>query len=261
MNLPGSVSANLKIARGVDVSRITTFVAPIFGIIVSVLVSFLIVYPKISEALRLRASNEELAIRVGTLAAKAQFLSGLDKVLLDTQLGAAEALLPSDKSPFVFIREIESAAGANGVVLNKVDIAPGPLSTTSALAPAPPAPGAVSEPAAKIQVRVSTTSTYGSLLGFLSRLYGLSRVVGIRDLTIAAGSADQPSALRGSMVVDAYWKSLPTDLGSVEAPVESLTAVEAEVLKRVKAPEAGAAAPSGAVPSVPTGRPDLFAPF
>jgi Tfp pilus assembly protein PilO len=259
MNLP-NVSTNIKVAKGVDVSKITTYGAPLGAIAVSIIILLFIVWPKMTQALQMRAANEELASRVEALVAKVQLLSSLDKVQLDSQLGSSEQLLPSDKSVFTFVRQVEAAAGQNGVLLNKVDVAPGSLSGGDPQSA--PAAGNISDPAPKVQVKVALTSDYRSFINFLTSIYSIARVVGIRDLTIATTtSAGGSSALRSSLVIDAYWKSLPTQLGSVESPIELLSTREEDVLKRAKAAEVSQTAPPAVVPSVPSGKSDLFAPF
>lgn len=260
MELP-EISANLnnlKIGKGVDLGRLTTLGAPIAAIGVSLAILLLVVWPKFSEALRLRASNSELVTRVESLSNKVQILSTLDKVELDSQLGSAEQILPSDKGVFPFVRQVEEAASRTGVLLNKVDVAPGSLSGDSA--DSVPKAGETVEAAPKIQVRISITSDYSSLLSFLENMYSISRVIGIKDLTISSGAvADEPSVLRTSLVIDAYWKALPTELGSIETPIQTLSEAEGEILDRAEA--AQVSAPPAVVPTVPTGRPDLFAPF
>lgn len=259
MELPsiGVNLSNLKIGK-LDVGKFTTLGAPIGAICVSLVILVFIVWPRLSEALKLRSSNAQLSSQAGVLASKAQLLSSLDKVELDSQLGSAEQILPSDKSVFSFVREVEVAAARNGVLLNKVDVVPGALSGGSEVA----APRAGETPAAapKIQVKISITSDYKSLLSFLSSMYSVSRVIAISDFTISAGtsSGESAAALRSSMVIDAYWKPLPTELGSLESPIESLTEGEEELLARRAF---GIAAPPAVVPTVPTGRADLFAPF
>jgi len=260
MNFP-NVSANLKVGKGIDVSKITTFGAPIGAIGVSFIILLLVVWPKLTEALKLRASNVELASRVESLAVKVQLLSSLDKVQLDSQLGSSEQLLPSDKSIFTFVRQVETAAARNGVLLNKVDVAPGALADDGSTKQAPQA-GVVVDAAPKVQVKVAMTSDYKSFLNFMSSIYSISRVIGVRDLTLSSGSGTgEAAALRTSLVIDAYWKPLPTQLGSIESPIENLSTKEEDLLKRAKAAEVNESIPPAVVPTVPTGRSDLFAPF
>lgn len=249
---------NLKIGR-LDISKFATLGAPIAAISVSFVILVFIVWPRFSEAIKLRSSNAQFSSQAEALASKAQLLSSLDKVKLDSHLGLAEQILPSDKSVFPFVREVEVAAARNGVFLSRVDVAPGSLSGDSGVAV--PTAGETPDPAPKIQVKISMTSDYRSLLNFLSNMYSVSRVIGIRDFTISSGApmGESALALKTSVIIDAYWKPLPTQLGSIESPVESLTQEEEEILAMVQA--AGITTPPAVVPTVPTGRADLFAPF
>jgi len=264
MNLP-SISSNLKAeTKGLDFSRYTTFGAPIAAIVVSLIVLVVVVIPRFSQALKVRSSDADLASRVNALNQKSTLLSGLDESQLQDELKTAEEAVPSDKSIFPIVRQIETTASQNGVILDKVDVSPGALSDSSAGASPSPAPNSQSagtqttSAAPSVEVKISTTSDYRSFLKFLSALYTLPRVVSIGDLTLGATG----SSLNVDIVIDAYWKALPTQLGSVETPLAQLTAQEQEVLKNVQAAEAtNSAATSSAIPDEPTGRNDLFAPF
>ena len=269
MNLP-NISA-LKLGTGFDTSRITTMAAPIGAMIVSVLVLIFIVWPKITGVLALRSANEDLAVRTQNLASKVQILSSLDKVELTSDVGYAEQLLPSDKGVFSIIRQVELSAGSSGVVLNKVDVTPGSLNqddTSSAAVGNAAQQGAKSgetvDSAPKIQLKVAITSDYSSFLNFLANISSIVRVISIRDLTLSSSSSPGETApLRTNVVINAYWKPLPTKLGQVESPVSKLTDSELARLAKAKnaAVENPIAASSSAVPQVPTGRSDLFAPF
>ena len=266
MNLPSISTA--KLGLSFDTSRITTMAAPVMAIVVSVLVLILIVWPKFTGVLQLRSSNRDLEVRAGNLVTKAQILSSLDKVELTQDLGYAELLLPSDKGVFLIIRQIEVAAASSGVVLNKVDVAPGPLGQDDSAGSAGSQPqvaksGDVAETAPKIQLKVAITSDYSSFLNFISNISAISRVTSIRDLTLSSSSSPGEKApLRTSMVINAYWKSLPTKLGQIEAPLSNLSEAELLRINKAKLAATSAATSSAAlVPLVPTGREDLFAPF
>lgn len=269
MNLP-----SLSIARllpKIEFGRTQALIAPAGAILIAVIVLVLVIWPKFTQALAIRAENQQLAVRIGVLETKVQVLESLDRDNLVEQLGDAERLLPSDKAVFPYIRQIEAAASAAGVILSKVDVVPGVLSGGSAAASPPPtaqgaAPGGASGDAlegARVQVKISLTSDYKSLVTLLERLMTLARVSAIRDLTIASASATgEVAPLRTSMALDAYFRPLPRDLGSIEAPVEVLTNEEEKILASVRtAAISSPVTTSSAVVVVPTGRTDLFAPF
>ena len=265
MNLP-NISA-LRIGTGVDTSKFTTMVAPAGAIIVSVIILLFIVWPKFTSVLSIRSANRELAVRSQSLSQKVELLSSLDKIALTSDIGYAEQLLPSDKAVFSIITQLESAASTSGVVLNKVDVAPGSLGEEETSPTAGTIQGTkgteVAEAAPKLQLKVSLTSNYSSFLSFMNAVSTLARVTSVRDLTLSSSSAPgELAALRTNMIINAYWKPLPTKLGQIESPVNKLTEAEQARLLRVKSVTVSGAGPSNAVvPQVPTGRSDLFAPF
>lgn len=238
----------------IDLGRWQTIVAPALAIIVSFAVLILVIWPKFTGALRIRSQNVELEARVVSLAAKTQLLESLDKFLLDQQLSAVEAMLPSNEALFSFVRQVQSAAATSGVILNKIDVGPSSTSTSGVKSEAASAP--------KIQVKVSATSDYRSLTTFLSRILSLPRANGIAELTISSSATGgEAGRLRTSAVIDAFWRQLPRDLGSIETPVVELTGEELELLAKVQSATVSTPSLGGAVPQVPTGRSDLFAPF
>lgn len=269
MNLPSFTLG--KSLPKVEFGRTQVLLAPAGAILISVVILVLVVWPKFTQALAIRSENQQLYGRVGVLEAKVGILESVDGDQLQEMLGNSERLLPSDKSVFPYIRQIEGAAAGAGVILNKVDVAPGTLSAQTQApagtsAPASGLAGASTEPAEaanKVQVKVAITSDYKSLVTFLERIAGLARVSAVRDLTIASsGTSGEIAPLRSSMVIDAYFSPLPKELGSVEAPVELLTAAEEEILTAARSAEISSpVATSSAVVAVPTGRTDLFAPF
>ena len=268
MNLP-TLPLNVGVSKKLDLGRFALMVVPVASIAVSAAVVFFLVYPKFTQTVQMRAENKELASRVDSLTTKVTVLAALNKAQLESQLSSAEQILPSKKDVFAAVRNVEQAASSNGVLLNQLDVAPGSLLGNAPPAGAngaPPPPGdtGAAGSALKVEIRVSLTSDYRSYLSFLSSLFNLSRIVGIRDLSLSSGGTAEgsPSAtLRSSLVVEAYWKTLPAQLGSIESPVETISAQEAQVLSRVKpVSEATASAPAPA-PVVPTGKSDLFAPF
>lgn len=254
MNLPNlSGILRSQTVVKIDFGRWQTIVAPAAAIFVSLVILISVIRPKFIDALRIRAQNQELETRVTNLGAKAQLLASQDKFLLDQQLSAAEAMLPSGEALFSFVRQVESVAATSGVILNKIDVGPSALAS-----------GTKQEAvtASKIQVKVAVTSDYRSLVTFLSQILSLPRANGIAELTISSSATGgEAGRLRTSMVIDAFWRSLPRDLGSIEAPLAQLTDEELEFLAKVQSATVSTPSLGGAVPQVPTGRSDLFAPF
>jgi len=261
MQLPSL--STLKTSSNIELTRLISLAIPIGSIIISFLIILLIVRPKFMEVLRLRSDNQELTDRAEKLQQKVKKLEGLDRFELEQQLTASEQLLPSDKSVFTVIGQIERAAGASGVLLSRVEVAPGPLDDSSAGKPMP-APGNQGEDAdvgslaQKVQLKLSLNSDYKSLLQFLNNLLSLSRVITINDLSVSASSSEGSTQIRVSLSFDAYWKSLPKQLASIESQIADLTPSELDRLKNIQS--TGFVSPP-TVPEVSKGRPDLFAPF
>lgn len=269
MKLPAL--SNLKIGYSRNFAHFAKVVVPIGVTAASVLVLIFVVWPKFGDVLSLRRVNNDLALRAGKLEEKAQKLSGYDQSQLESQLGYSEALLPSDKEVFSMVAQIERAAGASGVVLNKVDASPGSVGNTSGqgATTAPPLnlPGTSLTGAdvaggntPKVQVKVSLFSDYKSFLQFLNNVFAFSRVLVIRDLTLSSvgGTGQTSGQIKTLITIDAYYQPLPLELLSIEAPIDDLTPPEIKRLNQVKA--SGTSGPP-ILPSVAGGRSDLFAPF
>lgn len=273
----------LKVGSNAQIAKLSAYAPSVGAFIVSLVVVLFIVWPKFTEVLRLRTANSELASRVELLGKKAGTLSSYaqDKDQLEAQLGAADQMLPSGKGVFTLIAQVEGAARSSGVLINKIDIAPGAVEGSSAksstgaqtgpqqaVSPVAPPAAVGNLPAAqsvigdssgiapKIQAKLSITSDYKSFLQFITNLLSLSRVVEIKDLSVAA--AEGSGQIRASLAVDAYWQALPSELSAIESPVETLTSDEEEKLSRIT--DTGLIT-TPTLPSVPLGRSDLFAPF
>ena len=186
------------------------------------------------------------------------------------ELSSAEQLLPSEKDVFSLVGQIENIARLSGVLLSRLEVAPGSVGGTGAEANGKSAQANqatqkgdsekdVGVP--KIQLKISLTSDYMSYLQFLHRLLLIPRIVAIRDLSLSSASASgQSTQLRTILTLDAYWQSLPERLGSIESPIENLSENEKKLLAQVQQSESGGGA-APVVPIVPTGKDDLFAPF
>jgi Tfp pilus assembly protein PilO len=277
-NLPTiSLPAFPKIGSGEETSKILKLAAPVGALVVAVLVFIFVVLPTFNKVIGITVSNRQLSARVGSLETKASALQSLDKNKLDLQLSASEQLLPSDKGVFTIVGQIEREASNSGVILNKVDVAPGSIGDSSgdksltsgqgqgqtSSAPAAGDLGGVNVDTPLVQLKVSFTGDYRGFLNFIKAIASLPRVVSIHDLTIVTGGAEASSVIHIQMTVDAYWKPLPSELPPVESPIEQLTDSESKILDNVKFEQTTAPIVNGGVanPTVPTGRSDIFAPF
>lgn len=241
----------------------------VLGIIVCVIVIIFVVWPKFNAVMKLRSENKQLETRVLALEDKASLLASFSQDRLEEQFAISEKLLPSDKAVFSMVSQIEKAASASGVILNKVDLVPGAVNEKSSsdaqvggTVASSGAQGDITSlgvDTPRIQVKVSITSDYLSALRFLNTLVSFQRAVAITDLSIGANATSGGGSLRAAMVVNAFWKPLPKELPAIETPVADISDVEAKLLTSIANIQEASA--SAIVPQVPLGRPDLFAPF
>lgn len=254
MNLP--VVTLSKLGESYETTKNLSLVVPVGGIIASLLILALVVWPKVNDILQLRTTNEQLVSRAQNLEKKADILASLDKDSLEDQLAAAEQLLPSDKNTFSILRQVENAFAVSGVLLTKIEVVAATINDgPSKIKPA--AKNKSSGLTPSVQIRLSATSDYQSLIQLLSNLYAFSRIVSIDNISLSAVLGESLQ-VNSSFTVDAYWKTLPENLGSIESPVQKLTQSEEQLLSSVSEPEV---IPISAVPKVPIGRSDLFSPF
>ena len=263
MDLSAVSQATAKAENSFDIAKYSSLAVSAVSILVSLLILFLVVWPKLSETLQIKNSNSELTQKTDSLKQKASILAGLDQEELEEQVVAAEQLLPSDKSVFLLISQIERAAASSGVLLNRVESTPGSLNAVSSEPLANSAASsaeAKTEAAPSIKISVSLTSGYSSLLQFLNNVLVIPRATSISDLSISSATSEGSTQLKATMSIIAYFKQMPTELGSIEAPVAELTQSEKDRLEKII--NTGlATTPSVSVPQVPVGREDIFAPF
>ena len=254
MDLQSNAVAKFK--EGQNLTKFLGMGIPAGGILISLLIAVLIIWPKVNEIIELRKDNEELSQRVQTLETKVKVLQSLNQDKLEEQLASAEQLLPSDSNIFAVLRQVEDTASATGVLLNKIETTVG--SANTGIPANLPAGNTVSLGAAPaVAVNLAMVADYQSLLNFLSGLYSFSRVVSIDQISVSGGRGDT-IALSTSFSVNAHWKELPQNLGSVEASITPLTAAEEEMLANVQSTQI---IETPLVPSVPTGRGNPFEPF
>ena len=273
MNLPSlTVGAGVKTEHSLaSVSKFLIFAPSILAIVVSILIGFFVVWPKFNEMIKLKESNKALEATKVKLTEKALALSQLDQSKLEEQQTSANYLLPSQKNIFEFIGQIENIRNQSGVVITSLSVGsvgqfksnPAKADSADAKTGAPAAPPAAVENdvaasvgASAVEMKVSVTSDYRSILQFLNNLYAMARVTTVKDLTFSASPEGQ---ITTSLVISSLWQASPTDLGSIEAPLPVLSKADTDLLEKVR--DSGSAIVSTPIPEGPKGRPDIFTKF
>lgn len=262
MNLPTLSSAS-KVEKSLDISRALLFVPPVLAILVCLLIAFFVVWPRFNDVLRLQKSNKILVENALALEQKVIALQSVDKSKLKSQLLAASQLVPSDKNIFNFIAQAEETRNSSGVAITNLSVGTvGQFGTakpdaSQKTAPTPPPATNDSAPAAgasEVQMKLSLTSDYKSLLQFLDGVYALPRVVIVKDIAFASVE----SQITTSMTINALWQPLPGELASVQAPLLKLTKSQEDLLAKIET--SGTSITVQAVPEA-EGRNDIFTPF
>ena len=203
----------------------------------------------------LQKNNESLLKRVEIIEQKVAVLENLNHDELKDQLVSGEQLLPSESNIFSVLRQVEDTSNRTGILLNTIQTNVGTVNRGRGSENVPVAATAASANIPSVTISLSIVSDYQPLLNFLSSVYSFSRVVAIDQITISAGRGDDGAQLNVTFAIKAFWKEMPQNLGSVEAPIVELTAVEEKRLSDVKSPEVVESVP---VPTVPTGRKNPF---
>lgn len=247
----------LKAKDTQNLSKVLGIAVPAIGIVISIFIALMVIRPKIQEIQELRKSNVELAQRAELLENKAKTLASLDHNKLEEQLVAAEQLLPSGADIFAVLGKVEDTANTTGILLNSISTDPAGVNASGSRRAVTTSPESSLAPAVVLSLSIS--GDYQSLMRFVGGLYSYSRVVSIDTMTISAGGGGGEGAgLSTSFDVNAHWKGLPDTLGSIEAPVQTLTVQEEELLEKVRSPEKQEIPP---VPDVAKGRGDPFTPY
>lgn len=274
-----SMPALPKIGSSGGTSKALKLAAPIGSIVISAIVLIFVIWPTFGRVINLNVSNKQLVVRTQSLESKVEALSSLDRRLLDRQLSASEQLLPSDKGVFSLVSQIEKEASASGVLLDKIDVAPGNFGDSLTLgqsadtnvqtatqqgasgAQASADLGDLSVSTPKVAIKVSISSDFQGLLRFINAMDVLPRVISIHDFTIV--SSGSGSGIGTRLTIDAFWEPIPRELPAVETPITPLTDSESRILDNVKfaVSEAGPLIGGEGGVSVPTGKSDIFAPF
>lgn len=274
MNLPSlTIGAGTKAEHSVaQVSKLLVFAPSILAIVASVLIGFFVVWPKFNETLKLKESNKTLEQDAVKLSDKATALSKIDQTKLKSQLTSAEHLLPSDKNIFPFILQIEDIRNKSGVVFTSLSVGAvgqfkndyakqSAAGATAGAPPPPPVAGTDSDLAASVganvvDMKVSVTSDYRSILQFLNNLYAMARVTTVKDLSFASSPEGQIST---TLAISSLWQPLPSELPDIKSPLPTLGEPETSLLARIES--SGASIAELPIPDRPKGRPDIFTKF
>lgn len=277
MEMP-SISLAKRTEKSFDLSKIMMFAPSIGAVLLSIAIFALVVWPKFTEARQLNEQNKVFEVKAVKLEDKATRLAKLDREQLRVQLAAAELLLPSDKSIFSFIRQIEGVSDNSGVIVGTLNIgkvgefspkkqvegnqdgaadASGQAAGTAATPP-PLSPTAGEGKidlgdVEMVTATVSITSNFDQVFTFLNGVYSLPRVSTISGLNF---SIDNDGLIGANMEIHSLWQSRPVQLASVEEALPELGSAEVELLRKIE--KEGVVGTPVEIPDVPRGKSNIF---
>ncbi|MBI4066661.1 type 4a pilus biogenesis protein PilO [Candidatus Gottesmanbacteria bacterium] len=189
------------------------------------------------------------------LSTKLSFLTSMQEDNLRDQLAMLLSVVPQDKSVPSIFTTLEGLAQQSGVSIGEINLtSPGSLATGSAVSQMT---SGKKIGASTLPFLLSATGVYDQIRSFVSSINQVKRLFDVTSFEFSIGSA---GVTRVSLSLSAFYQPLPTKVGSVEAPLSSLTPKEEDVLaKLIKYPDFSASAFQPLTPVSIGGKRDPFA--
>lgn len=196
------------------------------------------------RVLTLFEARQTLLHEVSELQKKMSLLGSLEESTLRTQLLTLTTAVPVDKSIPSAITTVDAVAAEAGVTLEGLTISnPGSLATESAARQTTEEKKLGSNILSFTFLANGTPQAVYTLLG---RLVGVRRSLRVRFLDITFLT---PTETNVRAAMDAFYAPLPTTLGDILTPVNSLTVQEEAILERLSSyPSYGAESRVDGVP-------------
>lgn len=237
----------LRLYQGFIVSGVI-FLFGTFGVIFAVI-------PGVQATIALYERLSTLEKEYGSLSTKLSFLKSLQEENLRDQLVMLVSAIPQDKSVPSIFSTLEGLAQQSGVSIGEINLtSPGSLATGSA---GRQMTSGKKIGASTLPFSLGATGTYDQIRSFVSSVNQVKRLFDVTSFEFSIGSE---GVTRVSLSFLAFYQPLPTKVGSVEAPLTSLTPREEEVLaKLIKYPDFSSSVFQALTPVSIGGRRDPFA--
>lgn len=193
---------------------------PYLGVIVlTVLLLFVLVLPKIRQTLSARENNNKQAQRVRELSQKLADIEGLSEAeLAETSALLLEAL-PENNDFYRLLSMVKGSFSQNGVQLEYFDLSPGELGSGSG----------------SLSVKIAFSSSFENfkkLLSALEKSLPLVEVSSVKFKTFILSS--ETSQVDGEMAIISYYQPLPKSLGKVGQPLTKVSGTEQKIVEELK---------------------------
>lgn len=186
------------------------------------------VLPGVGETRDLYENLKEIEKETEALSNKLRFLEALNEDDLRNQLVTLLSAVPQEKSVQTIFSTVEGLANQSGVNIVDMNLmSPGSLATGAATRQS------VAEKkigASTLAFSLTASGTYDQIRAFVGRINQVRRLFDVTSFDLSIGGT---GITQVRLSLSAFYQSLPTKVGGVEAPVAVLTQKEEEVLAKI----------------------------
>lgn len=186
---------------------------------------FTAVLPGIRSTLSVYENLKQIEKEIQSLSGKRSFLESLSEDNLRGQLAVLLSVVPEGKTMPSLFTTVEGLANTSGVSLTDMTIAnPGSLATGAATRVSA---GEKKIGASTLPFSIAISGTYDQIRAFVSQVNKARRLFDVTgfDLSITNAGVTQVR-----LTLSAFFQTLPTKVGSVQAPIVALSPKEEELL-------------------------------
>jgi len=190
---------------------ILTFILPIRAFVLTIILSVFVIFPQVSDYLRINTQIGELQDQITALNTKAGVLETITESDYQNQLEIVLKALPAERDFVVAATQLQTLAQQSTLALSGLTFAE-------------------SGGADSYQIKVEVVGNYDAIKTFVHKVDAAPRVmkVGIIDI-----SPERLPIYTGSITINAYFSPLTTQVGKIDQPVVSLSEKDLEYIQQL----------------------------
>lgn len=213
MNNP-KVSFQIK-----DYHEIKPLLPYLGAIVLTVLLLFALVLPKIRQTLSAREVNNKQGMQIRELSQKLADIESLSEAELSETSALLLEALPEDNDFYRLLSVVKSSFTQNGVLLEYFDLSPGELGSGSG----------------SLSVKVAFSASFENfkkLLSSLEKSLPLIEVSLVKFKTFILSA--ETSQVDGEMTIISFYQPLPKSLGKVGQPLAKVLGTEQKLVEELR---------------------------
>ena len=198
----------------------------LFGIIAVVFA----VMPAIRSTIDLYGKVGEIQQQVDALSGKLALLKSLDEESLRGQLAVLLSVIPQEKSVPMIFGTVDGLVAEAGVRMTDMTImSPGSIATGSATKETS---RAKVKGLSHLAFSLGVSGSYDQVQGFFGMVNTVKRLFTVENFDLTIAKTGETNA---RLALEAYYQSLPTKLGNVEAPIQNFSPTELDIMEKLSA--------------------------